>query len=283
MNPTIHSKLSVKRFGGKIDDYHHIHSFMDSSKEVEPTNLHRCLTHHLWFVKNVVIPIFGSNFKNSENKDVDVKDLCELDHILPDFGNKFIPSISDYFDLLSTDESFIKEVEQKINNFVNSFASIIIDKCNNKFDSISNLMISPFNNTGNRRSLLLTHNSWFIGNILPKIFPEISCIDFLNMKDNIPPSFFLNNLKYDSWIQNGLTYPKSHEKVKKYRDTKEQKIENSILLDVHYDGAKENIPLLNKDGSLNLGGIKNIENKPINCNLEELRIVHKNLKPGYLD
>lgn len=235
MNPTIHSKISVKRFGGKIEDYHKLHSFMDSSKEVEPTNLHRCLTHHLWFAKNVMIPVFGGHFKNSDNRDVDVKDLCELDHILPDFQNKFVPSLSDYFELLEPNDDDII----KINKFQNGYGEWLIDCFGEDFaEEIIALMMQPFHNTGMYVSLYLTHNSWFVNTILPKVFKRIGVYHWDCHHNGvdviIKPSDFLNRMKYDSWIQNGQTYPKSHEKIKKYREeglkqTVKHQLNNDIL------------------------------------------------------
>ena len=42
-----------------------------------------------------MIPIFGSFIINSDKKEVSVKDICEQ-HILEDFGMKFIPTPQDY-------------------------------------------------------------------------------------------------------------------------------------------------------------------------------------------
>jgi hypothetical protein len=238
MNPTIHSKISVKRFGGKIEDYHKIHSFMDSSKEVEPTNLHRCLTHHLWFVKNVVIPVFGGHFKNSDNRDVDVKDLCELDHILPDFQNKFVPSLSDYFELFEPNNEDVI----KITKFNNGYYEWLNDCFGEDFtDEVISFMMQPFHNTGTYVSLYLTHNSWFVNTILPKVFKRIGVYHwdchYNGVDVIIKPSDFLNRMKYDSWIQNGQTYPKSHEKVKKYREESFKKDIKSAIESV--ERAKE--------------------------------------------
>ncbi len=214
---------------------------MDSSKEVEPTNLHRCLTHHLWFAKNVVIPVFGGHFKNSDNRDVDVKDLCELDHILPDFQNKFVPSLSDYFELLEPkDDDIIK-----INKFQNGYGEWLCDCFGYDFmEEVISLMMQPFHNTGMYVSLYLTHNSWFVNTILPKVFKKIGVYHwdcrYNGVDVIIKPSDFLNRMKYDSWIQNGQTYPKSHDKIKKYREESlKETVKNELsknLLDNRFTG-----------------------------------------------
>lgn len=58
MNPLEHSKISVKRRGGKIEDYYPIHFFLDSTKELCSDNRHRVL-HNLWRIKGMLIEFYG--------------------------------------------------------------------------------------------------------------------------------------------------------------------------------------------------------------------------------
>jgi len=99
MIPYIHAELSVKRFGGVIDDYLDIHELMDSSKAAFPNNGHRVLTHNSWFVVTILPKIFGHQRINSEGKKYNVKDVGEY-HILEDFKMRFIPSVQDYLEHL---------------------------------------------------------------------------------------------------------------------------------------------------------------------------------------
>ena len=46
-NPLIHSKSSVKRWGGKVEDYLPIHELIDSPKMTMNNNSARLLTHNL--------------------------------------------------------------------------------------------------------------------------------------------------------------------------------------------------------------------------------------------
>ena len=96
-NAYIHSKSSARRFGGQPDDYLTIHIKMDCSKAYFPSNVHRALTHHSFWIHEVMIPLFGYTIKNSDEKDVCVKDICEQ-HLLEDFGMKFIPTAQDYLE-----------------------------------------------------------------------------------------------------------------------------------------------------------------------------------------
>lgn len=94
--PWIHAESTAKRRGGVPEDYIDVHDFMDSSKSVFPDNRHRALTHNSWFIF-VVERVFGHNITNSDGKKVSVRDICEQ-HILEDFGNKYIPTAQDYLE-----------------------------------------------------------------------------------------------------------------------------------------------------------------------------------------
>lgn len=100
-NPLIHSKSSVKRWGGKVEDYLAIHELIDSPKATMNNNSARVLTHNSWFAYTIIPKIFGYNITNSSGKSVDTIDIAML-HILEDFRMKFVPTAQDYlkhFDL----------------------------------------------------------------------------------------------------------------------------------------------------------------------------------------
>lgn len=94
-NPLIHSKSSVKRWGGKMEDYLPIHELLDSPKQTMNNNTSRFLTHNTWFAYHIIPKIFGYNIVNSDGKSVDTVDVAML-HILEDFRMKFIPTPQDY-------------------------------------------------------------------------------------------------------------------------------------------------------------------------------------------
>jgi len=121
-NAHIHSKSSARKFGGIPEDYLTIHIKMDCSKAYFPSNVHRTLTHHSFWIHEVMIPIFGYTFKNSDGKDVCVKDICEQ-HILEDFGMRFIPTAQDYLENMD----FKDWMQNGINDIPSSFS-----KLNNK-------------------------------------------------------------------------------------------------------------------------------------------------------
>jgi hypothetical protein len=94
-NPLIHSKSSVKRWGGKVEDYLPLHELIDSPKATMNNNSSRLLTHNTWFAYHIMPKIFGYNITNSDGKSVDVVDIAML-HIAEDFRMKFIPTPQDY-------------------------------------------------------------------------------------------------------------------------------------------------------------------------------------------
>lgn len=94
-NPLIHSKSSVKRWGGTVENYLPIHELIDSPKGAMNNNTSRFLTHNTWFAYNIIPKIFGYNITNSDGKSVDTVDIAML-HILEDFRMKFVPTPQDY-------------------------------------------------------------------------------------------------------------------------------------------------------------------------------------------
>ena len=94
-NPLIHSKSSVKRWGGKVEDYLPLHELIDSPKATMNNNSVRVLTHNTWFAYQIMPKIFGYNIINSDGRSVDVVDISML-HIAEDFRMKFVPTAQDY-------------------------------------------------------------------------------------------------------------------------------------------------------------------------------------------
>ena len=94
-NPEIHSKSSVKRWGGKIEDYLAIHELIDSPKASMNNNTSRALTHNTWFCYTIIPKIFGYSITNSDGKQVDTVDIAML-HVAEDFRMKFVPTPQDY-------------------------------------------------------------------------------------------------------------------------------------------------------------------------------------------
>lgn len=95
--PYIHAVSSARRFGGVPEDYLPIHNLMDSSKGAIADNRHRVLTHTSWFLSEILERIFGVTLTNSAGRIISVRDIGEQ-HILEDFGGRFIPTPQDYIE-----------------------------------------------------------------------------------------------------------------------------------------------------------------------------------------
>ena len=97
-NAWIHSQSSAHKFGGIPEDYMPLHEKMDCSKAYIADNRHRTLTHNMFWINEVMIPIFGYMYiRPSDGVKVCVKDICER-HILEDFNMRFIPTAQDYLE-----------------------------------------------------------------------------------------------------------------------------------------------------------------------------------------
>lgn len=193
MNILRHAQISQKRHGGQIDDYTAIHSLIDSTKMLCSDNRHRIL-HTFWGVQEVVMPLFGEYFINSDGRYIDTKDFCEKDHLLIDFQHKFIPTLADFVDAL--DLAVPADLARRIENIHSRY----IDH-----PEISKILLSPLSTTGQLKSLLFTHNSWFINNVLAKMkFTQTQFVDF-----DISPAFFFNSMQFKMWMDNGFELPPS--------------------------------------------------------------------------
>lgn len=104
--PYIHSLSSVKRWGGEPEDYIPIHNLMDKSKGTIADSRHRALTHNAWFISEILEQIFGVVIVNSAGRSVSVRDIGEQ-HVMEDFGNRFIPSAQDYLEGIPMQEWMI--------------------------------------------------------------------------------------------------------------------------------------------------------------------------------
>lgn len=93
MKAVIHSKNSVKLFGGKIEDYIKLHTWMDSTKSSTAKFYHRAILHSAFGIF-LGEQVFGEYLTNSDGDIVSVRDILEQ-HVKEDCVGK-IPSIDDW-------------------------------------------------------------------------------------------------------------------------------------------------------------------------------------------
>lgn len=94
MKPYIHAKNSVRKWGGKPEDYLAVHDLIDRPKSAFPDMRHRAIMHHSFGIY-VCETALGHNLTNSDGALVSVRDVAEL-HVLEDMGR--IPTLGDYLD-----------------------------------------------------------------------------------------------------------------------------------------------------------------------------------------
>jgi len=191
MIPLKHAQLSVHRHGGSINDYLPLHRFIDSTKELCSDNRHRIL-HTLWGIRRVVEPIFGPTLCIQGTKTIAVHEICERDHILPDFRGRFIPTLNDFVQAIEDDPEDVSRFEAFFRAYRND-------------RRVAQLMLSPLSLTGALKSLLVTHNSWFVNEILPQIFDHPPRLNAFT----IAPAELFARMRFEPWMDNGTALPPS--------------------------------------------------------------------------
>lgn len=93
MNPYHHALSSVKKHGGKVEDYIEIHSWFDESKSYIADFRHRALRHHAQGIFQCEEK-FGKTLTNTDGSVIPVRFIGEQ-HVKEDCGH--IPSMEDWF------------------------------------------------------------------------------------------------------------------------------------------------------------------------------------------
>jgi len=192
MTPIKHCQISQKRWGGALEDYLPIHEFVDSTKVLCADNRHRILHTH-WALDNVVLPLFGRTLINSDEKMVPVKEMVERDHLLPDYRNQFVPTLNDF--VIAIEDTDINDIKTRIENFHMDFSNT----------AISHLLLSPLAATGKIKSLLITHNSWFVNSIVPLLHSDLPIIGEFDLS----PADLFDRMRFELWMDNGADHPPS--------------------------------------------------------------------------
>lgn len=100
MKPHVHAKNSVRRWGGKPEDYQAIHDWFDQSKAAMPDMRHRAVLHSAFGIF-LCEKQFGITITNSDGRVVSVRDIGE-DHVVEDLG--FIPTLERWLQHLPVEE-----------------------------------------------------------------------------------------------------------------------------------------------------------------------------------
>ncbi|MFT4026811.1 MAG: hypothetical protein QM676_08435 [Novosphingobium sp.] len=91
-----HALSSVRRWGGRAEDYLILHQWFDESKKIVADPRHRALRHHAEGIF-MLETVFGVTIRNSDERDIPVRLIGEQ-HVLEDLGR--IPSFADWARLI---------------------------------------------------------------------------------------------------------------------------------------------------------------------------------------
>ena len=120
MNIVQHSLISVRKFGGEVDDYVAVHRFLDSTKLYFHHIKHRAVLHNTYGVE-LAVELFGDSLENSNGKYISVRDVA-IAHLKEDLSGK-VPTLVEWFDNCGELESYTPEwsgtSNQKLLEFVN--------------------------------------------------------------------------------------------------------------------------------------------------------------------
>lgn len=192
MDPLRHANLSARRRGGEASDYYALHAFFDTTKELCSDNRHRLL-HNLWGIRRVVIPLFGTQLTRSDGVCVPTKEVCEMDHVLADFSGKYLPTLTDFVSAIAPEP----EEAPRFAEIRRAYAGD---------DAALKLLLSPYAVTGQVQSLLVTHNTWFLSEVLPRLCPAAPAIA---MPRGVAPAELFARMRFELWMDNGVVAPAS--------------------------------------------------------------------------
>ena len=100
-HPILHAKSSAKKFGGKWEDYIHLHEWLDETKGWYGHSFHRMFRHHSEGIFEMQ-QRFGSEFKNSDGKTVYTRYVGEL-HVREDL-NGYVPTAKEWLTAMEKNE-----------------------------------------------------------------------------------------------------------------------------------------------------------------------------------
>lgn len=109
-----HALSASVKYGGEVEDYITIETWLDESKSHIANFRHRALRHHSEGIF-MAERIFGVVITNSEGRKITVREICEL-HIMEDCG--FIPTVFDWLSCIRP-ESWMRGVGVKKEYFGN--------------------------------------------------------------------------------------------------------------------------------------------------------------------
>jgi hypothetical protein len=108
-SPLMHARSSARKYGGKFEDYIHIHRWFDSTKGHLANFKHRAILHN-GFGMLLAEQVFGDYVTNSDGKMVEVRQIA-YDHIFEDCGR--VPTVEEWLQHLQPQPWMMKADETR--------------------------------------------------------------------------------------------------------------------------------------------------------------------------
>lgn len=141
MKPHIHAESSAKNFGGKPSDYLEIHQWFDQTKAHFGSNVHRAILHNSFGIF-LAESFFGVTIKNSDGKEISVRDISEQ-HVIEDLG--FIPTLGDYLENLQYQPWMSREKDSEKPSSQKPFSKKEAEETKKIFPDLRKNPLDPFN------------------------------------------------------------------------------------------------------------------------------------------
>jgi len=108
-HPLLHAKSSVKKWGGKEQDYIHLHNWLDETKSWISHSVHRMFRHHSEGIFEME-RLFGASFVNSDGKTVYTRYVGER-HVREDCDG-YLPCAKEWVDNLKTPKKWMLKTQK---------------------------------------------------------------------------------------------------------------------------------------------------------------------------
>ncbi|HEY1549536.1 MAG TPA: hypothetical protein VGG28_17030, partial [Kofleriaceae bacterium] len=119
------------------------------------------------------------------------KDVCEADHVLADFAGRYLPTLADFAAAIAPIDGEAARFDEIAAPYRDDAAAM-------------QLLASPYAVTGLEQALLITHNTWFLSEILPRL-----CSRVPSRPRGVPPAELFGRMTFELWMDNGAVPPPS--------------------------------------------------------------------------
>lgn len=111
---------------------------------------------------------------------------------MADFMGMYLPTLADFTAAIASEPGELARFEDIRAPFRSE-------------SEIERLLLSPYAVTGHEQSLLITHNTWFLNEVLPRLSARAP----RGIVRGVPPSELFSRMEFQLWMDNGAVAPPS--------------------------------------------------------------------------